>query len=178
MVKTDNGFFQKFIGDRRFYRRLLAISVPIMVQTGITNFVSLLDNIMVGRTGTEQMSGVAIVNQLLFVFYLCVFGGFAGAGIFTAQYYGAGDEEGIRHTFRYKTLMGIVLCGAAITVFLCFGDRLIGHYLNGSDDGGDLAATLSYASDYLRIILILTFILMLQQQMIVGMVQKKIHISI
>ena len=154
MVKTGHSLREKFIGDRKFYRRLLAISVPIMVQTGITNFVSLLDNIMVGRTGTEQMSGVAIVNQLLFVFYLCVFGGFAGAGIFTAQYYGAGDEEGIRHTFRYKMLMGIVLCGAAVTVFLCFGDRLIGHYLHGSDDGGDLAATLSYASDYLKIILI------------------------
>ncbi len=154
MVKTGHSLREKYIGDRKFYRRLLAISVPIMVQTGITNFVSLLDNIMVGRTGTEQMSGVAIVNQLLFVFYLCVFGGFAGAGIFTAQYYGAGDEEGIRHTFRYKMLMGIVLCGAAVTVFLCFGDRLIGHYLHGSDDGGDLAATLSYASDYLKIILI------------------------
>lgn len=147
-------FKEKFIGDKNFYRRILAIAVPIMIQTGITNFVSLLDNIMVGRVGTEQMSGVAIVNQLLFVFYLCVFGGFAGAGIFTAQYYGAGDEEGIRHTFRYKILMGIILCGAAVTVFLCFGEKLTGHYLNGSDDGGNLTATLGYALGYLRIILI------------------------
>ena len=57
-----NSLSKKFIGDRAFYRRVLAIAVPIMVQSGITNFVSLLDNIMVGRTGTEQMSGVAIVN--------------------------------------------------------------------------------------------------------------------
>ena len=147
-------FREKFIGDKKFYRRVLAIAVPIMIQTGITNFVSLLDNIMVGRIGTEQMSGVAIVNQLLFVFYLCVFGGFAGAGIFTAQYYGAGDDEGIRHTFRYKILMGVVLCGSAVSVFLLFGENLIGHYLNGSDDGGNLTATLGYALDYLRIILI------------------------
>ena len=147
-------FREKFIGDKKFYRRVLAIAVPIMIQTGITNFVSLLDNIMVGRIGTEQMSGVAIVNQLLFVFYLCVFGGFAGAGIFTAQYYGAGDDEGIRHTFRYKILMGVVLCGSAVSVFLISGESLIGHYLNGSDDGGNLTATLGYALDYLRIILI------------------------
>ncbi len=153
MLKTG-GLRQKFTGDKMFYRRLLAIAVPIMVQTGITNFVSLLDNIMVGRIGTEQMSGVAIVNQLLFVFYLCVFGGFAGAGIFTAQYFGAGDDEGIRRTFRYKILMGIVLCGSAVTVFLCFGNKLIGYYLNGSDDGGNLTLTLGYAADYLRIILI------------------------
>ena len=81
-----------FIGDRALYKRVLAVAVPIMVQTGITNFVSLLDNIMVGRIGTEQMSGVAIVNQLLFVYYLCVFGGFAGAGIsaFTGGFAAAG----------------------------------------------------------------------------------------
>ncbi len=75
LAKNKRTFKETFIGDRAFYKRVLAIAVPIMVQTGITNFVSLLDNIMVGRIGTEQMSGVAIVNQLLFVFNLCIFGG-------------------------------------------------------------------------------------------------------
>lgn len=144
----------KFIGDRAFYKRVLAVTVPIMVQTGITNFVSLLDNIMVGRIGTEQMSGVAIVNQLLFVFYLCVFGGFAGAGIFTAQYYGAKDPEGIRHTFRYKLWMGAILVAGAFLIFCGFGRQLISLYLNGSNDGGDLQAALGYATEYLHIILL------------------------
>ena len=93
---------QTLVGDRAFYRKVLAVAVPMMVQNAITNFVSLLDNIMVGRVGTEQMSGVAIVNQLLFVYYLCIFGGLAGAGIFTAQYYGTKDYEGIRQPFHYK----------------------------------------------------------------------------
>ena len=61
---------------------VLAIAIPIMIQNGITNFVSLLDNIMIGRIGTEQMSGAAIVNQLLFVYNLCLFGGVSGAGNF------------------------------------------------------------------------------------------------
>ena len=78
---------EKFIGDKAFYRMVLAVAVPIMIQNGITNFVGLLDNIMVGQVGTEQMSGVAIVNQLMMVYYLCVFGGLAGAGSFTAQYF-------------------------------------------------------------------------------------------
>lgn len=50
------------------------IAVPIMIQNGITNFVGLLDNIMVGMVGTEQMTGVAIVNQLLFVYNISIFG--------------------------------------------------------------------------------------------------------
>ena len=43
-------------GDRNFYKTVLRTAVPIMLQNGITNFVSLLDNVMVGQTGTEQMS--------------------------------------------------------------------------------------------------------------------------
>ena len=82
---TKPGFRKKFLGDKAFYKMVLAIAIPIMIQNGITNFVSLLDNIMIGRIGTEQMSGAAIVNQLLFVYNLCLFGGVSGAGIFTAQ---------------------------------------------------------------------------------------------
>lgn len=44
---------EKLIGDRRFYRRLFAIAVPMMIQMAITNFASMLDNVMVGQMGTE-----------------------------------------------------------------------------------------------------------------------------
>ena len=77
---------KKFIGDKAFYKMVLIVAVPIMVQNGITNFVGLLDNIMVGRVGTEQMSGVAIVNQLLMIYNLSIFGAISGAGIFGAQF--------------------------------------------------------------------------------------------
>ena len=80
-------FKATFIGDRAFYRSLMVLLVPMVIQQGITNFVSLLDNIMVGRVGTEQMTGVAIVNQLIFVFNLAIFGAVSGAGIFGAQFH-------------------------------------------------------------------------------------------
>ncbi len=132
---------------------VLGIAVPIMIQNGITNFVNLLDNIMVGQLGTEQMSGVSIVNQLIFVYNLCIFGGLSGAGIFTSQYFGQKDDEGIRYTFRYKLWMAMLLTVVVIGVFLAFGDPLINLYLQGSSDGGDLAATLDYGRIYLRIML-------------------------
>ena len=52
----------RYIGDKAFYRRVFGVAVPIIIQNGITNFVSLLDNIMVGQVGTVPMSGVSIVN--------------------------------------------------------------------------------------------------------------------
>ncbi len=144
---------RKFIGDRAFYKMVLAVAVPIMVQNGITNFVGLLDNIMVGQVGTEQMSGVAIVNQLMMVYYLCVFGGLAGAGIFTAQYFGQKDNEGIRQTFRYKFWMALILTTGAVLLFLSFGENLIQMYLNGNSDGGDLSAALYHGKNYMWVML-------------------------
>lgn len=144
---------RKFIGDKAFYKMVLAVAVPIMIQNGITNFVGLLDNIMVGQVGTEQMSGVAIVNQLMMVYYLCVFGGLAGAGIFTAQYFGQKDKEGIRQTFRYKFWMALALTAGALILFLSVGGALIQMYLNGSSDGGDLEAALHHGKNYLKVML-------------------------
>lgn len=144
---------KKFIGDKAFYKMVLAVAVPIMIQNGITNFVGLLDNIMVGQIGTEQMSGVAIVNQLLMVYYLCIFGGLAGAGIFTAQYFGQKDDEGIRYTFRYKFWMALLLTAGAVLLLVFGGEGLIQNYLNGSSDGGDPAAALRYGRSYLRVML-------------------------
>lgn len=140
----------KYIGDKKFYRMVLCIAVPIFVQNGITNFVNMLDNVMVGRIGTEPMSGVSIVNQLIFIFNLCIFGGFSGAGIFTAQYSGLKDNNGIRQTCRFKILLGIVISAVAIFIFLVFGDKLIGFYLNEGSDG-NLAETLGCGLSYIRI---------------------------
>ena len=144
-------FRRKFIGDKAFYMMVLGIAVPIMIQNGITNFVNLLDNIMVGRLGTEQMSGVSIVNQLMFVYNICIFGGVSGAGIFTVQYYGQKDDEGIRHTFRFKIWMTLILTVTAIVLFVFYDDVLINLYLRGNSDGGNLLAALEYGKQYLRI---------------------------
>ena len=146
-------FFRKYIGDRAFYSKVFAITIPILVQNVITNFVSLIDNIMVGRLGTEPMSGVAIVNQLLFIFNLCIFGGISGAGIFTAQYYGKGDQEGIRHTFRIKMVIAVGVTLLFTLAFALFGPALINQFLHEGKENLDLAATLSHGKSYLTVML-------------------------
>lgn len=141
--------FQKYIGDRAFYRRVLSVAIPIIIQNGISNFVSLLDNIMVGQVGTVPMSGVSIVNQLLFVFNLCVFGASSGAGIFTAQFHGSGDHTGVRHTFRFKILICSVIALGGMALFLTAHDILIGLYLTGEGNPLTAADALRYGREYL-----------------------------
>lgn len=142
------------IGDRAFYRRLFTVMIPILVQNVITNFVSLLDNVMVGQVGTEPMSGVAIVNQLIFVFNLCIFGGLAGAGIFTAQFYGKADNEGVRNTMRMKFYIAIATLGLFVAVFILFGEQLINLFLHEGNEGLDLAAALNHGKAYMKVMVI------------------------
>ena len=144
---------RRLIGNRAFYRMVLLVAVPIMVQNGITNFVSLLDNIMVGRVGTEQMSGVAIVNQLIFVFNISIFGAISGAGIFGAQYFGCGDYKGVRDTMRFKLVAGLVISLLGMGIFLGMGDTLIQFYLHDGGDVGDVTRTLAYGKTYLAALL-------------------------
>lgn len=142
---------KKYVGDREFYKKLFAVMIPILIQNVITNFVSLLDNIMVGRVGTEPMSGVAIVNQILFIFNLCIFGSLGGAGIFTAQYYGKGDDEGVRNSMRFKLWVVTGVFVIALGILLSFGDELISLFIHPGEDNLDLAATQRYGREYLNV---------------------------
>ncbi len=145
---------RKFIGDKAFYRRVFAIMLPILIQNTITNFVGLLDNIMVGQVGTEQMSGVAIVNQLLFVFNLCIFGGLAGAGILTSQLFGKGDIKGVRDTMRAKLYIAVGASALFAVIFFLLGGELISLFLHDTgNEELDLAKTLYYGKKYLAIML-------------------------
>ncbi len=147
-------FRECVLGEKDFYRRVGIVVLPIVVQNTLSNVVSLLDNVMVGQVGTLPMSAVAIVNQLLFVFYLCIFGAIAGAGIYTTQYFGKGDYDGVRFTTRYKLVVAFVLCLGAILLFLTAGEELIGLYIAEDTIPSDRLETLSYAKQYLNIMLI------------------------
>lgn len=142
-----------FIGDRKFYGQVLMLVLPIIVQNTISNFVNLLDNVMIGQVGTAQMTGVAITNQLMFVFSLAIFGGLSGAGIYGAQFFGANDHDGLRNTVRFKLLMAAIILVIATAVFMTCGEQLLNLYLTGDGDAAERAAMLEYGKSYLRIML-------------------------
>lgn len=142
------------IGDKALYKRIFIFAIPIMIQQGITHFVNMLDNVMVGTVGQAESTGVAVSNQLMFVFNLCVFGAISGAGIFTAQYFGKGDLEGVKQTFRFKIIFCVLLAALGISLFCLKGEDLIMLYLN-KDDNAELAArSLGFAESYLYIMVI------------------------
>ena len=145
---------KKFIGDASFYKKVIFLTLPIMVQNGITNFVNMLDNLMVGQVGQAEMTAVSVSNQLIFVFNLCIFGAVSGAGIFGAQFFGKRDVKGLRDTFRFKLISTILITLLAIGVFTFFASPLISLYLKGEGSAETAEASLRLGVEYLHIMLV------------------------
>lgn len=147
---------KRYFGDKAFYKAVLAIIIPVIIQNSISNFVSLLDNLMVGAVGESQMNGVSISNQIVFVFNLAIFGGMSGATIFGAQFFGAKDEKGVTHSMRFAMYVAAVV-GIVATVFIgIFRQPLIERYITpgeGADAAVNAADTLSAGLDYITVIL-------------------------
>lgn len=131
----------------------LVLAIPMMIQNGITNAVGLVDHIMVGSLGTESMTAVSIVGQLLFVFTLALFGGLSGPGIYTAQFFGQGNTEGVRASARMKAFIAFLVTAVGITVLLTGENFLLNLYLHGESTVIHSELTLAYAKDYLHIML-------------------------
>lgn len=148
-----SNFRKKFIGDKAFYMYVIGIALPMIFQNLVTNFVSMLDNIMVGQVGTAEMSGVSIVNQFMFVFNITVFGGVSGASIFGTQFFGKGDHEGQKYTFRYRLVLSVLLIILGSIIMMAFDDELIRLFLSEKDSLEIREETLKHGKVYLRIML-------------------------
>lgn len=140
--------------DKELLKKTCLLAVPIMIQNGIGNAVGLVDNLMVGSLGTEAIVAVSIAGQLMFVFWLALFGALSGPGIFGAQYYGNGDIKGVQDVFRIKFWMAAIVGVAGILIFLGMDDILLGLYMKGQSEEIDAVLTMTLAKDYLRIMLL------------------------
>lgn len=144
---------KKFIGDKLFYKEVIAIVLPIVIQQGITTFVGLLDNIMVGQLNGDAISGVAIANQIMFIVTICFIGGLAGPGIFIAQYFGAKDEAALKQAFRAKIILTVFITIIAFVVLMIFKEPMIRSF--AKNDAGSSSiyneAVITYGVQYLSI---------------------------
>lgn len=145
--------YRTFIGDRAFYKKLLHVMVPAIIHMSVANFVNLLDNLMVGSLGTAEISGVAVTNQLMFVFNMVLFGVLGGTGIFSAQYFGARDMDGVRNVFRAKMWLSLLMTGLGLALLIVKDTALIGVFLQGEGDPVLAEGIMAEARRYLYVML-------------------------
>jgi len=136
---------KKYIGDKKFYRKVALIALPITVQQFVTATIQIVDNFMVGKLGEEAINAVTIPNQLFFVMILLMFGLVAGAGIYTAQYFGSKDIDKLKQSFRFKISSALIISVFSFIILSNYGRGLIGFFVNTE-------STIDLAEKYLRIV--------------------------
>lgn len=132
------------LADKKFYKRVMVLAFPIILQQLLTSSVQLVDNIMVGTLGELAIGAVSVVNQMYFVVIIVTFGAMAGAGIYTAQFYGSKQFDKLKQTFRFKISIALVLSTIAILIFSILGEFFIGLFT-------DNPVTIAWGISYLNI---------------------------
>lgn len=120
----------RYFGDWSFYKKVIAVALPVMIQSMIGALVGLLDNLMVGQLGDAAVSGVAVASQIIFILMISVIGSTAGAGIYLSQFHGAEDIPNVRQTFRIKLIFATVIMAVAFIVFIFLGQPIISLFLD------------------------------------------------
>lgn len=105
----DMGFF---VRDKRFYKNLALIALPVAAQNMVNFAVSMADTVMVGMLGEVQLSAASIANQLGFVYMLLTFGLGSGSGVIIAQFWGKRELEPIHKTVTI--MYRVLFCGALL----------------------------------------------------------------
>ena len=107
-----------FVKDRGFYKAVLILALPVVLQNMITIGVNMLDTIMLGTYGETQLSGASLANEFISLHQILCLGIGGGAAVLTSQYWGAGDTASMRRVIvlmlRISLLLGAVLMAATL----------------------------------------------------------------
>ena len=112
-----------------FYKKLFFLSVPIIIRTTVSSFSGFIDNLMVGQLGVNSISAVSIINNILFVFICTITGTIAGASIFSTQYFGIKDYNGVKKVFHIKFILFIIVFFLYFLFVHFFYDKLISLFM-------------------------------------------------
>ena len=128
-----------------FYRRIITVATPIIIQNVISTSLNLADTIMIGRLGEAELAGSGAANQIFSIFSILCFGMYSGASVFVAQFWGARDLKSIRKILGFDIYLGLSAAVIFLGVIQAFAPNLIALF---ADDGD----VIMYGEDYIRIV--------------------------
>lgn len=129
---------------RLFYKKMLLIGIPVVFQNLVSIGLNLIDTLMIGMLGEQELAAVGAANQVYFIFTVSLFGLFSGAAVYTAQYWGAQDMAGVRKILGIDYLIGFFFALAVSVAGFLFAPDIIGLF--STDD-----AVIAFGTDYIRI---------------------------
>ena len=110
------GLFSLNDNNKRFYKLLISLCIPIIIQQLISTSVNIIDTVMISSLGEESVASIGVANQYFFLFNMALSGIVGGSGVFISQFYGKNDRNNIKKTTSFTVLLSVGL--SIIFVFL------------------------------------------------------------
>lgn len=117
-----------FVKEKSFYKLILSIAVPVVLQNMITIGVNIMDTLMLGNYGEIQLSASSLANEFINIYHIMCMGMSMGAAVLTAQYYGAGNNPSLKKIVTIVLRMGLVIAATFTVVTLLFPEELMRLY--------------------------------------------------
>ncbi|MBO7710215.1 MAG: MATE family efflux transporter [Lachnospiraceae bacterium] len=111
-----------------FLRKVAVIAIPVALQNLLTTTGSMVDTMMIASLGQTQIGAVGLCAQFSSLMFSAYWGFVGGGMLFFAQYFGAGDDEGINRsygvTLTFMMTVGVIFCILAV----CFPGTVMRLY--------------------------------------------------
>ena len=114
--------------DKQFYKTVLVIGIPIVIQNLIGLGLNMADTIMIGKLGVDELAAVGTANRLYFIFSTLCFGIYSGAAVYVSQYWGVKDIKNIRGTFGIEFLLGSIVSLTFTIMAIFFAPQILGLF--------------------------------------------------
>lgn len=108
-----------------FYKRLLLLSLPLILQNLITTSLGFVDTFMVGLLGDYELSAVTAANAPIFLIQVIIFGLMSGLTILVSQYWGKQDLEAINRCTGFAMYVGLLITALTALILFLFPQQVL-----------------------------------------------------
>ncbi len=121
-------FLKKYIGTKEFYISALSVAIPIMIQSFVTSFVNLIDNVMISSVGAEALTAVTVANKYYMILNATLMGLGGSGAIFISQYFGAKDHKSCQKILNMVISFGIIAGAIFFFIITFFSNEILSAF--------------------------------------------------
>ena len=111
--------------NKKFYKLLISLCIPIIIQQLISTSVNIIDTVMISSLGETSVASIGVANQYFFLFNMALSGIVGGSGVFISQFYGKNDRINIKKTTSFTTLLSVGLSAIFVLLATLFPTNII-----------------------------------------------------
>ena len=114
-----------FVRDREFYKKIVAIALPISAQMIITVGINMMDTIMLGQLNEIALSASSMATQVHQLAHFMCMGLSMGAAVLIARFWGANDRVGMRKALALMFRSCLVVTLSYTLIVLLFTKQIM-----------------------------------------------------